>query len=337
MLDASYSPRVALVPEGGARNPVFARVDGADVLHATFLFDPPLADAELDAASRAMKAWFAARAGAELVDESLTPSALHVAVRAVTDGQLALASLQVGIADAAPSLRRAVYTRAPADRDRDALVLAMDPAARAQVRYEEPAAWLRACFDAGAPPPLSEDVAALESDENALLEVARTTFAERRGMPLHVAGLRVCHGLAELAFTPADARTRDVARVFRAALRARFDGEDAPYPYSSASNQGRDGAIDRIVAGPVDGTRDQDAESGVETLRVGYACAFRATELREFLHDHYFRYREHELMLAARDAALALDLEPVVCWRRFRGRYVVQLWERAAGRTSAAA
>src|SRR5207302_8185462 len=67
---------------------------------------------------------------------------------------------------------------------------------------------------------------------------------------LHVSDLRICHGLAELAFVEPDARTRDVARVFRAALRARFDRGDAgPNPYTMHLECG---SIDRIVAGPVD-------------------------------------------------------------------------------------
>jgi hypothetical protein len=42
-------------------------------------------------------------------------------------------------------------------------------------------------------------------------------------------------------------------------------------------------------------------------------------------------------MLALRDAARAVDLMPVVCWRRFTGRYVVQLWERGDSRVHVAA
>ena len=75
----------------------------------------------------------------------------------------------------------------------------------------------------------------------------------------------------------------------------------------------------------------------VASGRGGYSCAFVASDLREFLHDNLFRYREYELMLAVRDATRVLDLEPVVCWRRFRGRYVVQLWEREVSRVHVAA
>ena len=71
--------------------------------------------------------------------------------------------------------------------------------------------------------------------------------------------------------------------------------------------------------------------------RVGFSCAFHAADLREFLHNHLFRYREYELMLAVRDTIRALDLEPVVCWRRFSGRYVLQLWERGASQVNQAA
>ena len=68
---------------------------------------------------------------------------------------------------------RAVFARHRADGDRDALVRGMEPGARAQVEYDDPGAWWRACFDPSAGPPLSEDRAELAraTHQRALLEV----------------------------------------------------------------------------------------------------------------------------------------------------------------------
>jgi hypothetical protein len=326
MSAAQTRPRPRLVPEDGAENPAFAAIDTGDTVHATVLFSPPLADAELDLVERLVLAWFAGAewGGAlpELVDEGLTPAALHLAVTGVRSARAALGSLVEALVGARVAVHRVVLARHRADGDRAALVRVMDPASTTQVRYADEEAWWRACFDPAAPPPLSEDFVALAQDDNAILEVARTTFAERRGMPLHVAGLRICWGLGELGFDEPDTRTREVARVLKMALRARFggaEGHSVPVPYDRQVHAG--GAVDRIVA------RD----------RVGYSCAFHADDLREFLHGHAFRYREYELMLAARDALGVLGLEPVVCWRRFSGRYVLQLWERSTTRAYAAA
>jgi hypothetical protein len=326
MMSASSIPsRARLVPEDGADNPAFIDVEPSDAIHATFLFAPPLADAELDVAERVVLAWFAGAewGGAlpELVDDALTPTSLHVAVTGVRSARAALSSLVDAFARARLPTSRVVLARLRGDGDRAALVRAMDPELAAQVRYVDAGEWWRACFDRSAAPPLSEDALALAHDDNAILEVARTTFAERRGMPLHVAGLRVCWGLGELGFAEPSERADQVARALGAALRARFgEGSGRPAPVTF-DRQARAESVDRIVAGD----------------RTGYSCVVHASELREFLHGHAFRYREHELMLAARDAINALGLEAVVCWRRFTDRYVLQLWEKKAATAAYAA
>jgi hypothetical protein len=324
-MSASKNPdRPRLVPEDGADNLVFRDVEPGDSIHATFLFTPPLADADLDVAERVVLGWFAGAewGGAlpELVDEALTPTALHIAVTGVRSARSALGSLVEAFARARLPMVRVVLARLRADGDRSALMRAMDPASVPQVQYADPGAWWRACFDPHAAPPLSEDLALLASDDNALIEIARTTFAERRGMPLHVAGVRICWGLGELGFAEPSDRADEVARALVSALRGRFGDEGRPAPIPN-DRQARADVVDRIVAGD----------------RVGYSCAFHAADLREFLHGHAFRYREHELMLSARDTVSALGLEPVVCWRRFTDRYVLQLWEKTAAPAYAAA
>jgi hypothetical protein len=323
--------RPLFVPEDGANNPVFARVDPHDTVHATLLFAAPLVDEELDAAEAAVLEWFASAewGGAlpELTHETLTPSCLHVAVTNVVAAREALTALLAALAEARVPLRRAIFARVRADGDSDALVRDLDPEARAQVRYEDAGDWWRACLDARLSPPLSEDREELTSDDNAILEVAQTTFVERRAMPLHLPAFRICYGLADAEFEDDSidgaARARDVARVLHSALDARFRAHDESVARPVSYNRLRhnDAALDRIRVGD----------------RVGYSCAFHTSHLREFLHDHLFRYREHELMLATRDAARTLDLAPVVCWRRFAGRYVLQLWERGTSRVHAAA
>jgi len=328
----SSSPlRPLFVPDDGPNNPVFAHVDPDDTVHATLLFAAPLVESELDAAETAVLEWFvAAEWGGVLPDlthETLTPSCLHVAVTNVGSAREALTGLMAAIADAGVPLRRAIFARVRADGDSGALIRDLDPEARAHVRYKDPGDWWRACFDSALAPPISEDRAELASDDNAILEVAKTTFIERRAMPLHLPAFRICYGLADAAFedesAEGTARSRDVARVLHAALDARFRAgdESVARPVSYNRLRHNDAALDRIRVGD----------------RIGYSCAFHASHLREFLHDHLFRYREHELMLAARDAARALDLAPVVCWRRFSGRYVLQLWERLEKRVDAAA
>ena len=278
--------------------------------------------------------WACAGARPTLVQEALTPTCLHVAVTGVMTARGALSALLVALGGARVGVGRAVFARRRADGDRDALVLGMDPSARRQVEYDDPGEWWRACFDTSAPPPLSEDRAELAKDDDALLEVGATTFAEHRGVPLHVPGMRICYGLGEVAYDePGHERSplrspppeeeegihrgHEVARVLGAALDQRFhvgDAESRPAHYNRLRQP--DAPFDRIRVGD----------------RIGYSSAFRAPDLREFLHDHLFRYREYELMLAVRDAVGALDLEPVACWRRFNGRYVLQLWEREASR-----
>jgi len=315
-------PPARFVPEDGPENPVFMDVDAGDIIQATLLFSQPLAEDDLDVVEPVVLAWFAdadwGGTRAELVDETLTATALHVAVTGVRSARAALGSLLDSLHRACVPVARAVLARVRADGDRDALVRAMDAEARAQVRYDDSGEWWKACFDTSAPPPISEDKGALASDADALIEIAQTTFAERRFLPLHVPAFRICWGLGELGFADEDARTHDVARVFRAALRARFAPSE-PIPYDR--HQRATGAVDRIVS----------------RGRTGYSCALQAGELREFLYGSWFRYREYELMLAARDAAVLLELEPVVCWRRFAGRYVVQLWEPDRSRVTVAA
>ena len=328
---AKLLPRAILVPDDGPQNPAFSALDGADTVHATLLFAHPLGEAELDTAERAAHEWFAtAKWGGllpELTHETLTPSCLHVAVTHVKAARKALTALLTAMARAGVPLRRAIFARVRADGDHNALVRNLDSGARAQMRYEDAGTWWRACFDPSLAPPVSEDRAELSRDDNALLEVQTTTFFERRAMPLHVSGLRICYGLAAAEFVDEvgeeAARSHAGARALECALDLRFragdEPEPRPVPYDRLQRAGV--ALDRIRMGD----------------RVGYSCAFRTNDLREFLHDHLFRYREHELMLAIRDVALALDLLPVVCWRRFSGRYVLQLWERGASRVHAAA
>jgi hypothetical protein len=291
------------------------------------LFKGALADSALDDAERALLQWFArAEWGGQeptLVEEILTAECLHVAVTGVRSAQGALGLLLSSLTALDVPVSRAVFARLRADGDRDATVRGMDPGARPQVEYDDSADWWRACFDPAAAPPLSEDRVELTHDDNALLEVGDTTYAERRGLPLHVPDVRICYGLADVLFEDEDSesRARDAARVLQVAVEQRFRaGEDAsrrPAHYNRGLET--DAALDRIRAGE----------------RTGYSCAFSASDLREFLHDHLFRYREYELMLALRDTVRALDLEPVVCWRRFKGRYIVQLWDRAGRRTEA--
>ena len=318
MSSSSSPPRRSLVPEDGPRSPLFAAIDTRDVVEATVLFGGPLTEEQLDWAEASVLGWFAAAEwGGELptlVDERLTSSCLHVAVTGVRTAERALGYLLEVLARTGVPVARAMFTRLRADGDRDALVRGMDPSARAQVEYDDPRAWWEACFDESAAPPLSEDRAELARDDNALLETGSTTYVERRGLPLHVRGMRICYGLGEttteISSDDADgARARTVARVLRKALEERLCASQ------------RDVPLRRVRAGD----------------RAGYMCTFRASDLREFLHDHLFRYREYELMLALREAIRTLNLEPVVCWRRFDRRYVVQLWERDASRVHQAA
>ena len=321
-------PRRILVPEEGPSSPLFEIVDAGDTVQATFLFRAALTEPQLDEAERAVLAWFA---GAEwggrlpiLVDETLTTSCLHVAVTGVRTARAALGLLLETLVGMGVPVLRAVFVRLRGDGDRDALVRGMDPSARPQVEYDDPEEWWRACFDPSAPPPLSEDRAELARDNNALLEIDRTTFAEQRGLPLHLTQLRICYGLAEARFDPEEgARAADVGRVLQGAIGERLcAGDGAIAPPATYNLRRETGApLDRIRAGS----------------RVGYSCAFHAADLREFLHNHLFRFREYELMLAVRDTVRALDLEPVVCWRRFNGRYVLQLWERGASQVHQAA
>ena len=321
---SSPSRRCILVPEEGYESPLFVSVETADTVEATVFFQQTLDDDQLDAAERAVLGWFA---GADwggrmpiLVAETLTEARLHVAVTGVGTAERALGLLLEALAATGVPVARAVFTRLRADGDRDALVRGMDPSAVPQVEYDDPREWWRACFDAEASPPLSEDRAELARDDNALLESGHTTFAERRGLPLHVRAMRICYGLGEARFLEAaGARATEVAHALRAAIAQRFGpGERGAAPPASYNRlKQTDAPLDSIVAAG----------------RAGYSCAFQSVDLLEFLHDHLFRYREYELMLAVRDVVRALDLEPVVCWRRFSGRYVLQLLG-AGGRSS---
>jgi hypothetical protein len=316
-----------MVPQEGPLSPLFESVDAADTVEATFLFRGVLTDAELDDAECAVLGWFA---GAEwggrlpiLVDETLTTSRLYVAVTGVRTARHALTLLLDTLVGMGVPVARAVFVRLRADGDRDALVRGMDPTARPQVEYDDPGEWWRACFDPKAAPPLSEDRAELARDNNALLEIDQTTYAEQRGLPLHLSDLRICYGLGDARLAEPSDRGRDVARVLKTAIGEHFgvgEGGAAP-PVCYNRLLERDAPLDRIQAAG----------------RVGYYCVFHALELREFLHTHLFRYREYELMLAIRDTVRALDLEPVVCWRRVNGRYVLQLWERGASQVHQAA
>ena len=211
-------------------------MEAADTVEATVLFRGTLSEEQLDEAERALLGWFA---GAEwggrlpiLVAETLTTSCLHVAVTGVRTAEHALGLLLDALAGTGVPMARAVFARLRADGDRDALVRGMDPGARAQVEYDDPGEWWRACFDPNAAPPLSEDRAELARDDNALLETGRTTFAERRGLPLHVREMRICYGLGEGAFeeTPSE-RASEIARALRVAIEERFGpGESGAAP-----------------------------------------------------------------------------------------------------------
>jgi hypothetical protein len=320
-----------MVPEEGPYNPIFERLDLSDTLHVTMLFAAPLGDAMLDRVEAIAFDWFAKTSWAapgeepatpQLEDERLTPTCLHLAITNVTTAKSPVADLIAALEMAKVGLHQVILGRRGPNKMRSTLLSLMDPTATRQTRYDDPRSWWSACFDLSCPPPLSEDLGELFIDENTLLEGKKTTFAEYRGLPLHVAGVRICYGMVDFEFAPdeSDRRTLDVTRVFRTALDSRFngfwrepfEGTMRPAPYNL--KQQRDGALDRI-------RRDG---------RVGYSCVFTTRDLREFLHGNVFRYREYELMLALRDTVRALDLEPVVCWRRFTRRYVVQMWERKA-------
>ena len=176
----------------GAEEPALLLGGGGRHRRSDRLFRGTLSEEQLDEAERALLGWFA---GAEwggrlpiLVAETLTTSCLHVAVTGVRTAEHALGLLLDALAGTGVPMARAVFARLRADGDRDALVRGMDPGARPQVEYDDPREWWRACFDPNAAPPLSEDRAELARDDNALLESGRTTFAERRGLPLHVRG-----------------------------------------------------------------------------------------------------------------------------------------------------
>lgn len=339
MLHAIERFDVHMVPEDGPENPLFERLDVADTLHLTILFAVPLTDAMLDRVEAIAFDWFAraqwnplgeAPTQAQLEDETLTPTCLHLAITNVTAARDAIKSLVGALAKERVGLQQVLLGRLGPDKARSTILSLMDPASRRQTRYDDPSAWWRACFDPSAAPPLSEDHCELFIDDNALIEGKRTTFAEHRNLPLHVPGTRICFGLADFEFDPDgdDRRTLDVTNAFRAALDARFrgfwrepfEGTMRPAPYNLKGH--RDGTLDRVRK---DG-------------RFGYSCLFTARDLREFLHGNVFRYREYELMLALRDTVRAMDLEPVICWKRFSQKYVVQLWERAgAGQVEFAA
>jgi hypothetical protein len=297
-------------------------------VEATLLFKGMLGERALDEVELAVLGWFAQAewggAAPTLVKETLTPGCLHVAVTGVASAHRALGLLLASLREIGIPVSRAVFTRLRADGDRDAVVRGMDPAARPQVEYDDPGDWWRACFDPHALPPISEDRVELAHDDDALLEVGDTTYAERRGLPLHVPEVRICYGLADVTFEEdPTARGDEVAQVLRGAIDRGFRAGDEALRRPAHYNR-----LLQVDA-PLDRIRARD--------RLGYSCAFHAGDLRDFLHDHLFRYREYELMLACRDAALAVDLEPVICWRRSQGRYVVQLWERAASRVHVAA
>ncbi len=330
-LAVSPTPRFHMVPEDGPHNPLFAVVEPSDSVHVTVLFAPPLDDALLDRVERIAVEWFG-RAEWEgcppqLENETLGPSCLHLALTGVVTARAPLATLVDALERAGVPMHQVILGRHGPDKQRATLLSIMDPAAPRQARYEDERAWWQACFDPASSPPLSEDTGELCIDDNALIEGARTTFAEQRALPLHVPGIRICYGVGEFQFVEPDRRTLEVTRVFRAALDTRFrgcwsepfEGTHRPAPYNVKGQ--RDGALDRVTKGG----------------RVGYSCLFTTRDLREFLHGHAFRYREYEVMLALRDTVRALDLEPVVCWKRFTRRYVIQLWERPQSRVHFAA
>ena len=326
---------VHMVPEDGPENPLFARVEKADSIHVTIAFARALGDAELDAVERIALGWYrdAEWQGTppQLENETLVPTCLHLAITGVTTARAPLTTLIDALRRAGVPLHQVILGRFGPDKVRATLLALMDPGAPREARYDDEGAWWRACFDASSAPPLSEDQGELFTDENALIEGViegrGTTFAEHRGLPLHVPGMRICYGVGDFQFTEGDRRSMEVTRVFRAALDVRFRGcwpepfEGMVRPAAYNVKGQRDGALDRIQK---DG-------------KVGYSCLFTTRDLREFLHGHVFRYREYELMLALRDTARALDLEAVVCWKRFTRRYVIQLWERSRSRVPFAA
>ena len=320
---------VHMVPEDGPHNPIFERVDTTDTVHVTMTFATPLGEAMLDRVSGLISDWFSRTSWKapgemhgipEIEDERLTPNCLHLAITNVSTARQPVASLIVALASARVGLHQVILGRLGPNKVRSTLLSLMDPEASRQAKYDDVGSWWSACFDPESAPPLSEDQGELFIDENALIEGKKTTFAEYRGLPLHVPGMRVCYGMVDFEFAPRenDRRTLDVTHAFRSSLDARFrgcwrepfDGTMRPAPYNLKEE--RDGVLDRIKK---DG-------------RIGYSGLFTTRDLRAFMHGNIFRYREYELMLALRDTVRALGLEPVVCWRRFTRKYVVQMWER---------
>jgi len=261
MLHAFESFAVHMVPEDGPQNPLFERLDVADTLHVTILFASALGDAQLDRVEAIAFDWFAQSAWSapgeplalpQLEDETLTPTCLHLAITNVTSVRQPIASLVAAVARASIGLRQVILARLGPKRA--TLLSLMDPDGAREAHYDDPRAWWRACFDPSALAPISEDQGELFTDENALIEGMRTTFAEHRALPLHIAGARICYGLTDFEFDPreGDRRTLDVTRVFRSALDTRFagcweepyEGTMRPAPYNLKGQ--RDGTLDRI-------------------------------------------------------------------------------------------
>src|SRR5262249_5155893 len=93
MLHALEAFGIHMVHEDGPYNPLFEHVDRADTLHVTILFSTPLDEARLDRVEAIAADWFARaswtvsdeeKAEAQLEDETLTPTCLHLAITNVT-------------------------------------------------------------------------------------------------------------------------------------------------------------------------------------------------------------------------------------------------------------
>jgi hypothetical protein len=315
---------IYLTPRGGLEHRVFESSGPGDQFLAAYAFEPPLDEAGLAAVQRALDVWSHAAARAEPdepvhCDEPfLSPRTLRIRVHNLLDPRAALGELSRVLGEAAP-VREAHHSRWRALPEREEPSPVLDPDAPVELsQFADHAGYLRAVFDPASPPPAS----GYEGFGRGAFETRTGDIVlEDRGMPLHLAPLRLCYGTARARFLAPDSRSQIVRDALAPALERAFSPLAQAKTPRFFDHAGALGEIDRIEAA---GQR-------------GYGFAFASPELIQRLANTHFRYREHELFEALIPLVESAKLAPVATWQRF-GRpfakswksvemHVLQLWE----------
>lgn len=311
-----------IIPIEGTAHPVFQRLNKGEIVDIYLTFDlseykqksslsrvvkaPQLA-LQIMKPFQAWKSGLAKSAPNATVFHEFKGNCLNVALGGTPQPSSAVDTLIQAYRAAEIPLQEVLLIPRTVDEDGRRGEALADPRMPAIEDPADEAAFWRAVFDSTRPTPPSEDPDGMLS----MAAFSKGTKAfELRAMPLYLTDVRIVYGTPRVDVFDADPRSTQVGQILREKLNQRFVGQVPEF----VNNRGEAHQVMRVG----------------HDKRIGYSFAIRrsaeATAPLVARYPSSFRFREYELMLALRDTAQSLDLDPVILWLR-GDSYIFNLWE----------